>query len=398
MSSYSLGAALLLLWKKFRDPQIRISKSTILWLALLMRLPAFYATPIYEDDYFRFLWDGWNFITTGSPYNGPPADYFDLPGHSELLQSILYNVNYPEVPTIYAPVCQAFFAIASFLEPLKLWPLRLVLLIVEMAMLLLFSRLASPRHLLLLAWCPLLVFENTFQVHPDCLAASFLVFAYFARQHQKHWLTGICCALALGVKVTAIPALTFLLWPLKKGKVIGFGLTVFLMYIPFFLQGSRADFDGLLVFTREWEFNASLFSIGAAFFPQTLVKLFMLGLFTASFLAIWFSWQRRGATQKDIPASLVGVYGFLFLVSPVVNSWYLLLILPFVCLAPRPWSVGALVLVSLSYVRGQTLPHSPLVDFQQPLWLQATEYTLVLVLVALPFAYRRFSKNETTLT
>ena len=230
------------------------------------------------------------------------------------------------------------------------------------------------------------------------MAASLLVFAYFARQRKNHWLTGLSCALALGIKVTVFPALTFLLWPFRKGNIMAFTLTVLLMYAPFLLQGSRADLDGLLVFTREWEFNASLYSIGASLFPQNSVKLLMLGLFTTGFLVLWFSWQRRGANQKEIPATIVAVYGILFLVSPVVNSWYLVMVLPFVCLAPRPWSVGALIVVSLSYVRGQTLPFSPMEDFQQPLWIQVTEYAIVLTLLALPLVHRKYhTKNNQSL-
>ena len=118
----------------------------------------------------------------------------------------------------------------------------------------------------------------------------------------------------------------------------------------------------------------------------------MLGIFTSAFLFIWLAWQRRGALQKEIPQTLVVVYGILFLVSPVVNSWYLLIILPFVCLAPRPWSIAALVVVSLSYVRGQTLPESPIDDFQQPLWLLVTEYTIVIGLAIYPWVKPRIGR------
>ena len=382
------------LWVRYRDCEKEISNIAIISLALFMRLPSFYATPIYEDDYFRFLWDGWNFVTTGTPYNGPPANYFDEPGYSDSLQGILYSVNYPEVATIYAPVCQSFFALGAFIEPLKLWSLRLVLLMVEMSMLLLFSRLVTSRQLLLFAWCPLLVFENLFQVHPDFLAASFLLLAYVARKHNKHLSAGICCALALGIKVTVLPALAFLLWPLRKHGLIAFAVTCIAMYLPFFLQGSRADFDGLLVFAREWEFNASLYSIGASYFPSTTVKFIMLGIFTSTFLYFWFSWQRQGSNQGEIPITLVVIYGVLFLVSPVVNSWYLLLILPFVCLAPQPWSVSALIVVSLSYIRGQTLPDSPLDDFQQPIELLVIEYASILILVIFPTTLQKFTKKN----
>lgn len=387
-------ALVLSIWKKVGQEKIHPSKTAIFSFAVLMRLPSFFAAPIYEDDYFRFLWDGWNFVTKGSPYLGPPENFFDNPGDSELLQSVLYQVNYPEVPTIYPPICQLFFAIAAFFGPLQLWALRLVFLLVELSILALFCKIATPQKFLLLAWCPLLVFENCFQVHPDFLGASFLVLAFYYRQQQSALATGIFSALALGIKVTALPALPFLLWPLRKKGLLGFFLTLALMYAPFLIQGSRADFDGLLVFSREWEFNASLYALGSTFLPASLTKLIMLVLFSTVFFLTWIHWQRNGSNQNTIPSLLVIVYGVLFLVSPVVNPWYLLWIVPFVCLNPRAWSIAALALVSLSYVRGQTLANSSLDEFSQPLWLKTSEYVLILVLACWPFIPKSSHQKE----
>jgi len=335
-------------WWAMRKETAGFSVVMVLVFAFLMRLPSFYAYPIYEDDFFRFLWDGFNFVTDGSPYNGAPEIYFDNPEYKEPTLEVLYSVNYPEVPTIYAPVCQLFFALGYLIAPLKLWSLRFIMLAVEMLILWRFSKVASVRQLLLFAWCPLLIYESMFQVHPDFLAASFLLLAYFSRKQEGSIWTGICCALAIGIKITVLPALAFLLWPLKKRDILAFMLTGLVMYLPFLMQGSRADFDGLLVFVREWEFNASLYSIAVHWYPREIVKFMMLGGFASVFFYLWFSWQRRGAMQSEIPYILVMVYGVFFLCSPVVNPWYLLLMLPFVCLAPKPWAIVAMMIVSVS--------------------------------------------------
>ena len=384
----------LLAWKRLSDEKKNPRIGVLFSFAVLMRLPSFFAAPLYEDDYFRFLWDGWNFITQGTPYLGPPEDFFDQSGQSESLQSVLYQVNYPEVPTIYPPICQLFFAIGAFIGPLQIWALRLVLLVVELSVLALFSKMASLRQFLLLAWCPLLVFESSFQVHPDFLGASFLLLAFYSRQRQSPLATGVFAALAVGIKVTALPALPFLLWPLHKKGLLGFLFTLIMMYGPFFLQGTRADFDGLLVFTREWEFNASLYAIGSTLIPASITKVVMLILFTSVFLTVWTFWRRDGSQQSTISSLLVVVYGMLFLVSPVVNSWYLLWMIPFVCLSPKAWSVAALALVSLSYVRGQTLNNSLLDEFSQPLWLQTLEYLIILLLACWPLASRLMSRKH----
>jgi len=303
-----LAIVVLGVWWAMRKETAGFSVVMVLVFAFLMRLPSFYAYPIYEDDFFRFLWDGFNFVTEGSPYNGAPEIYFDNPEYKEPTLEVLYSVNYPEVPTIYAPVCQLFFALGYLIAPLKLWSLRFIMLAVEMLILWRFSKVASVRQLLLFAWCPLLIYESMFQVHPD-----------FSRKQEGSIWTGICCALAIGIKITVLPALAFLLWPLKKRDILAFILTGLVMYLPFLMQGSRADFDGLLVFVREWEFNASLYSIAVHWYPREIVKFMMLGGFASVFFYLWFSWQRRGAMQSEIPYILVMVYGVFFLCSALGN-------------------------------------------------------------------------------
>ena len=373
---------LLIVWKGLKVQDNSQWKLWILIFAIAMRIPSFFATPLYEDDYFRFLWDGWNFATQGSPYVGAPEESF---GHEEQMPakmvSILQRVNYPEVPTIYPPACQFFFLIAALIEPGSLFALRLVLLIVEIGVLLLFSRVASAKLLVLLAWCPLLIFESTFQVHPDVLGMAMLFAAYFFRLKKQNALTGVFAGLALCIKITTLPALPFLLWPLRRNGALAFFLVVLGSYLPFLLQGSRADFDGLAVFTREWEFNAGLYALAIIPLSDATAKVVMLTLFASAFLYLWFTWARSGALLAAVPQRITVVYGLFFLISPVVNPWYLVWLIPFVSLRPQAWSLAALALVSVSYVRGQTLPESwDLSDFAQPVWLQTAEYAIVLVL------------------
>ena len=371
-------------WKTLKLSENRSTIWLILGFAALHRLPSFFALPLYEDDYFRFMWDGWNFLQAGTPYLGPPADFFDDPKVPEAFQNILLNVNYPEVPTIYPPICELFFAGAALIAPGKILGLRLVFFAVEFLVLFLFSRIANVRQLLLLAWCPLMVFETTFQIHPDVLGMAFLFLAYFYVRKEQPIATGLFCGLALGIKVTALPALPFLLWPLRGKSLVTLVLTIIMMYLPFFLQGSRADFDGLAVFSREWEFNAAVYALAASQIPATAAKLLMTSIYVLIFFFIWFHWVRRKSPVEKIPQLLVVVYGLFFFISPVINSWYLIWIVPFVALAPQAWSLTALGIVSVSYIRGQTLPVSwNLADFDQPVWIQTAEFSIVLILATL---------------
>ncbi len=71
------------------------------------------------------------------------------------------------------------------------------------------------------------------------------------------------------------------------------------------------------------------------------------------------------------------LYGCLFLFAPVVNPWYLLWLLPFVCAHPSAWGVAALASISLSYSHGLFLQLPELVPYQHPGWVRPAEIGVV---------------------
>ena len=44
--------------------------------AFLLRIVAMWGTPYYEDDYFRYLWDGYRTLMDGNPYPFSPSHFF----------------------------------------------------------------------------------------------------------------------------------------------------------------------------------------------------------------------------------------------------------------------------------------------------------------------------------
>lgn len=73
------------------------------------------------------------------------------------------------------------------------------------------------------------------------------------------------------------------------------------------------------------------------------------------------------------------VFGAFFLLSAVVNPWYLLWLLPFVAKNPTATGVTALVAVSLSYAHGLHLPDSNLAPYQVAAWVRPAEIGAVLL-------------------
>jgi hypothetical protein len=356
--------------------------------ALLFRVIGLTATPVYEDDYNRFLWDGWVLVTTGNPYQKPPVDFFRDESIPEYLQPILRNVNYPGVPTIYGPVLQYVFGCSTLLSPGSLFTLKCLFLIADLALLVLLSRAASRTSLLLFSWCPLLIFEVSFNAHPDLVGAVLLFGGYLCHLRGRAWWAGALGALAFGAKILAVLAIPLFIWRGGWRAAVAFAGTLLAVYSPFLLQGTSADWDGLRTFATYWEFNSALYAIVHAFFEMRWAKGICYGLFVCAYAIVFFSWIKRSAPE----APLDTMYGLFFLVSPVINAWYLLWLLPFAAMRPRPWSLAAMAAVGLSYATRSNLLGGETSDFSHPIWLRPLEFGIIAVALVAPAVGRALKK------
>ena len=133
------------------------------------RSAGLFGFPLFEDDYFRYLWDGYRFAEVGTPYGWAPAASFADAEVPQVFQRILDQVNYPDIPTIYGPVAEFSFLLAYLVAPGSLVPLQLILIGVDILLIRLLLTAAPPRFVLLYAWCPLVIKEIAFTAHPDGL-------------------------------------------------------------------------------------------------------------------------------------------------------------------------------------------------------------------------------------
>lgn len=350
-------------------------RRVLVW-ALLFRAIGFVGEPVLEDDHYRYLWDGRSFATTGNPYADAPVDHFADPDLPERFQVVLDNVNHPTVPTLYPPVGEVVFLAGYGIAPGELWPLKAILLLLDLLAIALLARLASVASLLLYAWCPLLVQEVAFTAHVDVAGVFFLVAALVAYRHRRDAAVGALLALATGVKVLALVAAPALLLPGRWKAAAAFALTLGLVYAPFLLIGATGGGAGLHIFLDQWEFNSTGFAVAAALLGVPVAKL-ACGILFASFTLAFLASQRR-VVGRSIPPLDLG-FGVFFLLAPVVNAWYLLWMLPFVALRPSAWGLAALAVVPLAYVHGLSLPTAGLVPYEHPVWVRPLELGVVLL-------------------
>ena len=372
-------------------------KSRRRWMGwgIAFRAVGFFAWPILDDDYYRFLWDGRIFALTGNPYGTAPNASFQDAAVPPRFQTILDHVNYPDVPTIYGPVCQLGFLFSYLVAPAALWPWKLLLLGADIGLLTLLPRLGErdigARAARFAAFCPLSIFETAFNAHPDAIGVALMTAALVARQSGSKVSLGLWCGAAVGAKLFALLAVPFLLWRRWRAWA-GFSAVVVACYLPFWWQGSVAEVAGLQVFVRDWEFNSSGYALLAWGLPPPWARLLATLLFGAAWTALFCIWvQRAEHLRALLPGFLL--FGLFFLLSPTFNPWYALWLLPFVAMRPTPTGVAALAAVSLSYLTRQNLGSGALDGFAHPAWVRPVEFGIIAFTLLAEISRRRRVKS-----
>ena len=359
----------------------------IAW-AILFRICGLLGGPIYEDDFYRYLWDAFRYAQDGTPYGTPPEAFFADPGVPEHFQRILDQVNYPELPTIYGPVTQLTFLLGYALSPGSIVALQVPLVLFDLLAIGLLLRLAPARAVLLYAWCPLVIKEIAFTAHPDGVAVSLLLAAVVLGQRERLHVAAVCLALAVGAKVLALLLVPFVLARARPVHWAVFIGTLVLLYLPFVLQGGT-DLWTLIVFAREWEFNAAVFGLLKPWMPNPVARA-MCGLALAGGVAWYYVVYRRSASAS-VPRG-DWIYGGFLALWPVVNAWYLLWLLPFAVIRPSAWAWTASVAVLLSYLTGLNLDNLQMEPFGHPFWVRPAEYGLIAL--AMLYDVRRRARRD----
>ena len=351
----------------------------VLLFGLAFRVAAFVALPVLEDDHHRFLWDGYRFATTGNPYAAAPQAYFSDDSVPADFRTVLDRINHPDVPTVYGPLTQWAFRLSHTLAPARLWPWKLLLLGAELALFVMLWPILPVRGRLLLAWCPLAIFETGFNAHPDVLALALVVAAWWLGRRSLFAAAGAVAGLAVATKIFAVLLVPFLLGRLGRRAWLMAAVAGFALYGPFWLRGSAADLAGLRAMAGEWEFNSSIFAVVAALTSRSAASVLCALGFGVVWLALFARWTKNPLSDPSENALAPGewIYGAFLLLSATANPWYAVWLWPFVALRPSAVGVVALAAVSLSYLTGLNLGDATLGNFAHPLWVRPLEFGLI---------------------
>ena len=342
--------------------------------ALLFRVAGFLAPPLYEDDFYRYLWDGYVFFSHGTPYGIPPADFFGAEHLPPRMGDILSQVNYPDIPTIYGPVCELLFLLGYTVSPGQLWPLKAAFIAADLGITFLILRMTgSAAALVRYAWAPLVIKEVAFTAHPDVVAAFLATFALMLAKRGRRVPAAAMLGGAIASKALAVVLVPFIVSWKDWRSAATVLLVVLFFYGPFLLHGT-SDFAGLTVFAAEWEFNSFVYALLNSVLGSDVAKVLSPALFLLTAGGLW-KWKNDWF-RPDVIVALVFVF------SPVINAWYLVLLAPFVALRPSWWGIAAISAVFLSYVTGLNLGRQDIGQFDHPWWVRPAEAILVLLAVA----------------
>jgi alpha-1,6-mannosyltransferase len=380
-----LGCAWLGFVLTLRDPGRAVWP--LLGIAALARVAGLLAIPVYEDDWARYLWDGYRFLQDGTPYGVAPAEFFADSRLPEAWHGVLDEVNNPHVPTIYGPVLQVVFALAAWVAPASLLALKLLLVVADLAVCAMLWRLGGPSAALRYALCPLVIFEVSFNAHAEIVAVAFTLLAVLMVARNKPFASGIALGVALASKVFALALLPFVVLRSRWRALGGVALVLGLAYVPFLIQGAT-EREGLQAFAQGWEFNSFVFAVVKVLSGDQTARI-VCPLLALAFGAwvLWRWWHHRRAWPPDLGP----LYGVMLLLSPVVNAWYLLWLAPWAALYPAPWRFAAMAAVALSYMTAGTLGFDSLSAYNHPVWVRPLEVGLVVLVYLCSFLRTRNS-------
>ncbi len=378
--SASCAVTTFLLWRR----QIS-SARLVLGGAALAHLITFAGMSAFEDDYFRFIWDGWRTINNGTAYGVAPELYFAEDNIPFALKAVLDGVNNPQYPTIYGPVLQLVFAGIFAMFGVAPFGLQLLFAAANLLLIALMLHRYAPGTVALYAWNPLVIAETSLHLHPDGLLAVALFVAIMAGR-QRPVMAGLLLAVAAGVKLVALAAWPLLLRLRPRAIVTAIG-TLGLLYAVFLVQGKGAGFDSTATFATIWHFNPLLYEAFFQLFGWYAARI--PAIIVAGLLVLWL--HARSRSIEDVP--LATIFGIILLFSPAVNSWYLLWLLPFAVGRKQIWPFAATVALPFSYLTGLNLGEEALEPFAVVPLARMAEW--VILLLALLYDWRAGRVDKT---
>ena len=351
---------------------------------------------LWDNDVWRYLWDGHIGDAELSPYRTTPQEVLDAadagePWAEELVErgpwlDVLDAVSYRDHPSVYPPLAVGLFRLSHTLAPGSVFVWKSMLVVLEWSGCVLFVLLLratgrSIAPLIWLAWNPLLLKEVAGSGHLEGALIPLLVATLFAVATQRQALAATALAAAAALKLWPVllaPALLLRARPWTWCVFLG-ALTLGLM--PW-SNDLTALLEALRSFAGSWVFNpgswllfeAAAKGLGAGDEAGSWARAVHLGFTLLVVLATGVVAIRSRRSSRDsltieaksieapsievLSRDWLWILSAYLLLAPTVMPWYLTVALPMAALIRFwPWLVvtSASVLSYLIYVLHEEL-------------------------------------------
>jgi alpha-1,6-mannosyltransferase len=308
-------------------------------LALAFRVPPALAPVGADNDMVRYLWDGRVQRLGYNPYRVLPADPALVHTHTE--ESARMPSRRDRTP--YPPAAQLFFRTVVSIHDSTL-AMKLALVFCDVLTMIVLWRwlLVTGRSewlTLTYAWNPLVVLEISHSGHIDALGALWIVAAAFWLSRRRTLLASIAFVLAIATKLLPVVLAPLFIGRIRKRDAFTAMLFLIALYVPF-TTGGAIPLGAVPNVVDRVRFNGPIFAAVAALASPRVAAAVALLLGLSA--AMWARWR----LTVDDPAAWAWPMALALLCAPVVYSWYLLYLTPFVfSIATLPlmaWTVSAL--------------------------------------------------------
>jgi alpha-1,6-mannosyltransferase len=298
---------------------------------------------LFDDDIWRYLWDGHVAAAGRNPYASAPADAAldDLvnegSGARPDWETIRENINYPRVRTVYPPFAQMVFRAAHWLAPGSVLAMKGIvvgfdLLAYAFVILTLAGRRQLPAKSILYGWNPLVIKVFAGSGHVDAVLVAALAATCYFLVRKRQTAASVGLGLAIAAKLAPVVLLPFLARRVGARRTVLVCMTALACCLPYSYFGAGTHlFDGLLAFSGEWQFNGG---------PYRLFE-WLIGIFASQphlparticaaliAIALFVLYRHDDADPDAFARVVVMALGAVLILSPVVMPWYVTWLLP----------------------------------------------------------------------
>ena len=325
---------------------------------------------LYDDDIWRYLWDGHIAAAGRNPYASPPAG----PSLDDMADSarpdwetIRDNVSYPQLRTIYPPLAQIVFLIAHRLAPGSVLAMKIIvvgfdLLAYGFVILTLRARTDLPAKSILYGWNPLVIKVFAGSGHIDAVLVAALAGTCYFLARKRPAAASASLGLAIAAKLAPIVLLPFLARRVGAWRAVLACLVCLACFVPYLGAGTHL-FDGLLAFSGNWQFNSGAFRLFASLMTDPLARITCAILIA---MAVFFLYRRDRAGPDTFPSVATLALGAVLIFSPVVTPWYVIWLLPLGVLAWNRAAIFFSVAVCVAFLvmaRGVEWPWAVILEY-----------------------------------